>query len=76
MTLKSKHERPGSATRRSGKAARYFRETNQFFVNLLYSATEAAQKHLEVRYATYGDLQLVRELALRWAERLIMGRVG
>jgi hypothetical protein len=60
----------------SGKAARYFRETNQLFVNLTYSAVEAAQEHLELRYATYEDPQMVRELARQWAERLIMGRVG
>ena len=39
----------------SGKAARYFRETNQLFVNLNYSAVAAAQEHLELRYATYED---------------------
>ncbi|MXN63282.1 hypothetical protein GR183_00060 [Stappia sp. GBMRC 2046] len=60
----------------SGKAARYVRETNQLFVNLTYSAAEAAQKHLELRYATYEDPELVRELARQWSERLIMGRVG
>jgi len=60
----------------SGKAARYFRETNQLFVNLIYSAAAAAQEHLEERYATYEDPQMVRDLARQWAERLIMGRVG
>lgn len=60
----------------SGKAARYFRETNQLFVNLTYSAAAAAQEHLELRYATYEDQQMVRELARQWAERLVMGRVG
>ena len=60
----------------TGKAARYFRETNQLFINLTYSAAAAAQEHLELRYATYEDLEMVRELARQWAERLIMGRVG
>lgn len=59
-----------------GKAARYFRDRNQLFVNLTYSAVAAAQEHLELRYATYEDPQLVRELARQWAERLVMGRVG
>jgi hypothetical protein len=60
----------------TGKAARYVRETNQLFINLTYSAVAGAQKHLELRYATYEDPQLVRELARQWAERLVMGRVG
>ena len=46
------------------------------FINLNYSAAAAAQEHLEHRYATYEDLEMVRELARQWAERLIMGRVG
>ena len=60
----------------TGKAARYFRETNQLFVNLSYSAVGAAQEHLGLRYATYQDPELMRELTRQWAERLIMGRVG
>lgn len=60
----------------TGKAARYVRETNQLFVNLLYSAVAAAQEDLELRYATYEDPEIVRELARHWAERLVMGRVG
>lgn len=60
----------------TGKAARYFRETNQLFVNLIYSSVAAAQDHLERRYATYEDPELVRELCRQWAERIIMGRVG
>jgi hypothetical protein len=59
-----------------GKAARYIRETNSLFVNLTYSAASAAQEHLELRYATYEDPEIVRELARQWSERLIMGRVG
>jgi hypothetical protein len=60
----------------AGKAARYIRETNQLFVNLTYSGVRAAQDHLQLRYATYDDPELVREQARQWAERLIMGRVG
>jgi hypothetical protein len=60
----------------TGKAARYFRETNQLFVNLRYSAVAAAEEDLELRYATYEDPEMVRELARQWAERLITGRVG
>jgi hypothetical protein len=59
-----------------GKAARYVRETNQLFVNLTYSAVANAQEHLELRYAVYEDLELVREQARQWAERLVMGRIG
>jgi hypothetical protein len=60
----------------TGKAARYVRETNQLFVNLTYSAVGAAQAHLGLRYATYEDPEIVRELARQWSERLVMGRVG
>lgn len=60
----------------TGKAARYVRETNQLFVNLTYSAVGAAQDHLGLRYATYEDPEIVRELARQWSERLVMGRVG
>ncbi|MRX37236.1 hypothetical protein [Aminobacter sp. MDW-2] len=60
----------------TGKAARYVRETNQLFVNLTYSAVSAAQDHLALRYATYEDPEIVRELARQWSERLVMGRVG
>jgi hypothetical protein len=60
----------------TGKAARYFRETNQLFINLTYSAVASAQDHLERRYATHEDPELVREFSRQWAERIIMGRVG
>lgn len=60
----------------ASKAARYVRETNQLFVNLTYSAVAATQEHLERRYATYDDPEIVRELARQWSERLVMGRVG
>jgi hypothetical protein len=60
----------------TSKAARYVRETNQLFINMTYSAVANAQEHLELRYATYEDPELVREQARQWAERLVMGRVG
>lgn len=60
----------------TSKAAKYVRETNQLFVNLNYSAVSAAQDHLGLRYATYNDTEIVRELAKQWSERLVMGRVG
>lgn len=60
----------------TGKAARYVRETNQLFVNLTYSAIAAAQEDIELRYAAYGEPEIVRDLARQWAERLVMGRVG
>jgi hypothetical protein len=60
----------------TAKAARYVRETNQLFVNLTYSAVAAAQEDLGLRYATYEEPEIVRELARQWAERLVMGRVG
>ena len=43
---------------------------------MTYSAVANSQEHLELRYATYEDPELVREQARQWAERLVMGRVG
>lgn len=60
----------------TSKAAKYVPEANQLFVNLTYSAVADAQEDLELRYATYDEPEIVRELARQWAERLIMGRVG
>ncbi len=60
----------------SGKAARYVREPNHLFVNMLYSGVDAARDHLERRYAGQGDPEVVRLLARQWADRIIMGRVG
>lgn len=59
-----------------GKAARYFRETNVLYINMHYSAVDAAFDHLVRRYAEYEDPELVRTLAKQWAERIVMGRVG
>lgn len=60
----------------AGKAARYFRETNQLFVNMNYSAIVAAQDDLQRRYATYEETEIVNELCKQWSERIMMGRVG
>lgn len=60
----------------AGKAARYFRETNQLFVNMNYSAIVAAQDDLQRRYATYEETEIVYELCKQWSERIMMGRVG
>lgn len=60
----------------TSKAAKHVPEANQLFVNLTYSAVADAQEDLELRYATYDEPEIVRELARQWAERLIMGRVG
>lgn len=59
-----------------GKAARYFREANHLFVNMKYSAIAAAEDHLLRRYAGHEDPELVRSECHRWAEQIMMGRVG
>lgn len=59
-----------------GKAARYVSETNTLFVNLTYPAVTDSQEHLELRYATYEDPEIMWEQVRLAAERLIMGRVG
>lgn len=60
----------------AGKAARYSRETNTLFVNMKYSAVEAIQEDLLIRYATHEDRELVQRLATETAEMLTMARVG
>lgn len=60
----------------SGKAARYYRETNQLFVNLLYPAVASAKEDLAKRYAAYEDPELMRRLVIEAAESIAMARVG
>jgi hypothetical protein len=60
----------------TGKAARYFRESNALFVNMRYSAIAAAEDHLIRRYASHEDPELVRSQARHWSEQIMMGRVG
>lgn len=60
----------------SGKAAMYVQERNQLFVNMMYPSVDEATKHLEDRYASHHDIELVQKFSKEWAERLIMSRVG
>lgn len=59
-----------------GKVARYFRETNQVFVNMRYAAFGEVEEHLANRYAAYEDPEVVRELVKQWSEKIVLGRVG
>jgi hypothetical protein len=59
-----------------GKAARYYADTGQLFVNMRYPAIADMCHQLELEYAATSEPEVMRRLALELAERTIMLRVG
>jgi hypothetical protein len=59
-----------------GKAARFYPEASQLFVNMLYPAVDEMRRQLELEYASAPDPDWMRQLALNLAERTIIIRVG
>ncbi|QDZ13127.1 ATP-binding protein [Devosia ginsengisoli] len=59
-----------------GRAAKFYREAGQLFVNMNYPAIHAMQEQLELEYASHPDPEITRNLAKELAERTIVGRVG
>jgi len=59
-----------------GKAALYIQERNQLFVNMMYTSVDETAQHLENRYASHNDRELVQTFSKEWAEKLLMSRVG
>lgn len=59
-----------------GKAAKFYPDTGQLFVNMKYSSVDEMRQQLELEYAGAPDPEIVRRLALELAERTIMIRVG
>jgi hypothetical protein len=59
-----------------GRAARYYIDTGQLFINMQYPAVEQMRAMLEVEYASAADLDVMRMLVQQHAERSIMLRVG
>jgi hypothetical protein len=59
-----------------GRAARYYIDTGQLFINMQYPAVEKMRALLEVEYASASDLDAMRMLVQQHAERSIMLRVG
>lgn len=59
-----------------GRAAKFYREAGQLFVNMNYPAIHAMRQQLELEYASHPDPEITRNLAKELAERTIIGRVG
>lgn len=59
-----------------GKAARYYAESGQLFINMLYPAVDDMRRQLETEYAAAADPDFMRRMALELAERTITIRVG
>lgn len=59
-----------------GRAAKYYMETGQIFVNMLYPAIGEMRAQLETEYAGATDMDLMRTLAKQHAERTMILRVG
>jgi hypothetical protein len=59
-----------------GRAARYYGEAGQLFINMQYPAIVHMRSMLEDEYATAADLDAMRVLVKQQAERSIMLRVG
>jgi hypothetical protein len=59
-----------------GRAARYYIDTGQLFINMQYPAIAQMRSLLEDEYATAADLDAMRMLVQQHAERSIMLRVG
>jgi hypothetical protein len=61
----------------AGRAARYYRESNELFVNLLYPAVDKMRGVLEAEFAdVVDDIELMRHLARIQAEKQLTLRVG
>ena len=59
-----------------GRAARYYIDTGQLFINMQYPAVAQMRAVLEAEYASAADLDAMRMLVQQHAERSIMLRVG
>jgi hypothetical protein len=59
-----------------GRAARYYVDTGQLFVNMQYPAVAQMRSLLEDEYASAADIDAMRMLVQQHAERSIILRVG
>lgn len=59
-----------------GRAARFYPESHQLFVNLLYPAIEQMQQALEATFADRNQALQLQELAREESEQAMMRRVG
>lgn len=59
-----------------GKAAKFYQDASQLFVNMRYAAIDAMKRQLELDYAASPDPEAMRHLALELSERTMVSRVG
>ncbi len=59
-----------------GKAAKFYPEGGQLFINMHYAAIETMKKQLELEYASAPEPEFMRQMALDLAERTMIVRVG
>jgi hypothetical protein len=59
-----------------GRAARYYLDSNDLFVNMRYPAFAEMSAQLEAEYASASDPELMRSRALEIAETTMIRRVG
>ncbi len=59
-----------------GRAARYFAEPGQLFVNMRYPAVAEMRAQLEAEYADAPEPEIMRTLAKQHAEKSVILRVG
>jgi hypothetical protein len=58
------------------KAAKFYREGGQLFINMQYPAINDMRAVLEQEYAAAPDPEVMREMAVKLAERSIVVRIG
>lgn len=59
-----------------GKAAKFYRESGQLFVNMNYPSVNEMKSVLETEYAASPDPEIMRRMALDLAERTMTLKVG
>ena len=59
-----------------GKAACYYQETNDLFINMQYLAIEEAENYLKKEFASHEEVEAMPTLAKEWAEKIMLGKVG
>lgn len=59
-----------------GKAAKFYRDASQLFINMKYPSIHLMCEQLELEYAASPDPEFMRRMALELAERTIIIRIG
>ena len=59
-----------------GKAAKYYPEPGELYVNMQYDSIQEMQELLQREYAAAPDADIMRRMALEFAERTMIVRVG